>query len=98
MAEFLTKYDGMDEADQIKFFQKALIYWLPLHDEETIKTMEKLKQWLREATEEDAEYEKYIEGQKRLLDNIYEEHKQLLNQRMNNADALFADVVDAEQK
>lgn len=98
MTELMTqqKYDSMDEADQIKYLQKALIYWVTSYDEETMEILEKLKRQLKEATAEDAEYEKYIEDQKKLSDNLYNEHSTILNQQADNADAIFADDIEAE--
>lgn len=40
------------------------------------------------------EYERYIEGQKQLLDDLYTEYETVLNTRLDNIDQLMLDMID----
>ena len=44
---------------------------------------------------EQAEYEQYISDQKKLLDELYLEYETILNQRLDNVDALIGDMITA---
>ena len=66
-------------------------------DEETRAKVQKLKVELEEAkTElEEAEYDQYISDQKKILSELYDSYELLLNQRLDNVDALIGDMITA---
>lgn len=65
--------------------------------EETKAKVQKLTIELAKAEEElaESEYEQYISDQKKLLDELYLEYETILNQRLDNVDALIGDMITA---
>ena len=65
--------------------------------EETRAKVQKLTVELAKAEEElaESEYEQYISDQKKLLDELYTSYSELLNQRLDNVDALIGDMITA---
>lgn len=65
--------------------------------EETRAKVQKLTVELAESEEElaEAEYEQYISDQKKLFDELYLEYETILNQRLDNVDALIGDMITA---
>lgn len=84
-----------DETSEIASLQKQLSAYSGDDSEEARATIQQLKDQLIKAQKEleETEYDKYISDQKKLLDNLYAEYELLLNQRMDNTDALLADVI-----
>lgn len=84
-----------DETSEISSLQKQLAAYSGDNSEETRATIQQLKDQLVKAQKEleETEYDKYISDQKKLLDNLYAEYELLLNQRMDNTDALLADII-----
>ena len=84
-----------DETSEISSLQKQLAAYSGDNSEETRVTIQQLKDQLVKAQKEleETEYDKYISDQKKLLDNLYAEYELLLNQRMDNTDALLADII-----
>ena len=56
--------------------------------QEIDKSLEKARKDL-----EETEYDKYISDQKELLDNLYLEYETILNERLDNVDALISDMI-----
>ena len=84
-----------DETSDIASLQKQLSAYSGDDSEEARATIQQLKDQLIKAQKEleETEYDKYISDQKKLLDNLYAEYELLLNRRMDNTDALLADVI-----
>ena len=64
--------------------------------EETKAKIQQIKVSLEEAKTnlEETEYERYISDQKKLLDDLYIEYETILNQRLDNIDALLEDMIE----
>ncbi len=84
-----------DETSEISSLNKQIAAYQNDGSEETRATIQKLNSQLIKAQKEleETEYDKYIDDQKKLLDNLYSEYESLLNQRMDNTDALLADII-----
>lgn len=84
-----------DETSEISSLNKQIAAYQNDGSEETRATIQKLNSQLIKAQKEleETEYEKYIDDQKKLLDGLYAEYESLLNQRMDDADALLADII-----
>lgn len=65
--------------------------------EETRAKVQKLTVEIAEAETElqETEYDQYISDQKKLLDELYLEYETILNQRLDNVDALIGDMITA---
>ena len=63
--------------------------------EETKATVQKIKVELEEAREnlQETEYDHFVSETKKLLDNLYSNYETTLNTRLDNMDALIADMV-----
>lgn len=84
-----------DETSEISSLQKQIFAYSGDNSEESRATIQQLKDQLVKAQKEleETEYDKYISDQKKLLDNLYAEYELLLNQRLDNTDALLADII-----
>ena len=65
-------------------------------DEETKATVQRLKVELEEANKdlESDEYDRYIQDSEKLLDELYTQYEEILNERLDNIDYLVADVIN----
>ena len=63
--------------------------------EETKAKLQKITVDLEEAKSdlEETEYEQYISDQQKMLDDLYEQYEVVLNQRLDDIDALMADMI-----
>ena len=63
--------------------------------EETKAKIQQIKVDLEEAKSdlEETEYEQYISDQQKMLDDLYEQYEVVLNQRLDDIDALMADMI-----
>lgn len=63
--------------------------------EETKAKIQQIKIDLEEAKSdlEETEYEQYISDQQKMLDDLYEQYEVVLNQRLDDIDALMADMI-----
>nr|DAY09257.1 MAG TPA: Growth arrest-specific protein [Caudoviricetes sp.] len=63
--------------------------------EETKAKIQKIKVDLEEAKSdlEETEYEQYISDQQKMLDDLYNDYETILNQRLDDIDALIADMI-----
>lgn len=84
-----------DQTSEITTLQKKIAAYGNDTSEETRATVQKLKVELGKAQEnlQETEYERYISDQKKLLDDLYDEYEEILNQRLDNTDALISDMI-----
>lgn len=77
--------------------QKQLSAYQGDTSEENRARIQKLQVDLSEAMEdlEETQYDQYITDQKKLLDGLYQEYSTILNERLDNVDALLTDVFNA---
>ncbi len=63
--------------------------------EETKAKIQQIKVDLEEAKSdlEETEYEQYISDQQKILDDLYDQYETILNQRLDDIDALMADMI-----
>lgn len=86
-----------DHTSEISSLQKQLTAYENDDSEEIRAKKQELSSKLKEAQEglEETEYEQYIDDQKKLLDDLYLEYETILNQRLDNTDALLAEMIDS---
>lgn len=86
-----------EQAANVASLQKQLSAYENDLTEETMAKVQKLTVELAKAEEElaESEYEQYISDQKKLLDELYLEYETILNQRLDNVDALIGDMITA---
>lgn len=86
-----------EQTTNIANLQKQLSAYQGDTSEENRARIQKLQVDLSEAMEdlEETQYDQYITDQKKLLDNLYLEYETILNERLDNVDALLTDVFDA---
>ena len=84
-----------EQTKSIASLQKQLVSLQGDNSEENKATIQRLKVELEEANQdlEETEYEKYISDQEKLLDNLYLEYETILNERLDNIDALISEVI-----
>ncbi len=86
-----------EQTENISSLRKQLSAYENDLSEETRAKVQKLTVELAKSEEElaEAEYEQYISDQKKLLDELYLEYETILNQRLDNVDALIGDMITA---
>lgn len=84
-----------DQTEEIAILEKQMAAYSGDTSEESRSKIQEIKASLEEAREnlEETEYEKYISDQKKLLDELYNEYELILNQRLDNIDALIQDMI-----
>ncbi len=84
-----------EQTAEIASIQKQLSAYTGDMSEETKAKVQKLTVSLEDAKEnlEETQYDQYISDQKKMLDNLYNEYESILNQRLDNIDALIADMI-----
>lgn len=84
-----------EQTQEIANIEKQLSAYSNDTSEEVRAKVQELKVSLEEAKEnlKETEYEKYISDQKQLLDDLYDEYELILNQRLDNIDALLEDMI-----
>lgn len=84
-----------EKADEIASLQKQLSAYKGDNSEETRATIQKLEVDLSKAQEDLAktEYDQFITDQKKLLDELYTEYEDILNQRLDDVDALISNMI-----
>ncbi len=84
-----------DKTSNIATLEKQLTAYEGDTSEETKAKLQKIRVDLADAKEdlEETEYERYISDQKKLLDDMYTEYEEILNMRLDNIDALIADMI-----
>jgi hypothetical protein len=65
--------------------------------EEGRAQLQQIQTSLKEAREnlEETEYERYLSDQEQMLDNLYDEAEQWVNERLDNIDELIGDVIES---
>lgn len=89
-----------DQTKDIASLQKQLSAYANDTSEESKAKIQKLKVSLEDAKQnlKDTEYDHYIDAQKELLDDLYEEYEEILNKRLDNVDRLVSDMIDVTNK
>ena len=84
-----------DQTSEIASLEKQLLAYENDNSEETKTTVQKIKSQLKNAKEnlKETEYDHYISEQKALLDNLYAEYEDFMNQRMDNLEVEFAELI-----
>ena len=79
-----------EQTEDISKIQKQLTAYAGDDSEETKATIQKLKEDLKKANEdlEDTQYDRYISEQKKLLSDLSDNYKDVLNARLDNVNAL----------
>lgn len=85
-----------DQTSEIASLQKQLSAYENNTSEEARAKVQQIKVKLEKAQSdlEEAQYDKYVSDQKALLDDLYDEYEQALNQRLDNVDALISELID----
>lgn len=85
-----------EQAEQIANLEKQLSAKAGDTSEEAKADIQKLQVELEKAQEDlqESEYERYVSEQKKLLDEMYTEYKDILNRRLDDIDALVAELVE----
>lgn len=85
-----------EKTQNIASLQKQLSAYSNDVSEETKAKVQKITVELREAKEDlqQTEYEQFITDTKKLLDDLYIEYEEVLNQRLDDVDALISDMID----
>lgn len=86
-----------DKVKEIASLQKQISSLAGDTSEENKATVQKLKVSLEEAQQdlEETEYDKYISDQKELLDQLQDDFEDYMNERLDNIDGLFSDMIAA---
>ena len=86
-----------DQTKNIASLRKQLSAYENDTSEETRAKIQRISIDLQEAEEQLAEtqYEQFVSDSKKLLDDLYIEYEELLNQRLDDTNALVSQVIDA---
>lgn len=89
-----------DQTSNIANLRKQLQAYSGDNSESAKSTIQKLNVSLTKAEKElrQSEYEKYISDQEELLDSLYSDTEQWINERLDNIDGLIIKAVDATNK
>ena len=84
-----------DKTSNIAKLQKQLSAYQGDNSEETQARIQQLQTELKEAQEDlqQTEYEKLISDTKSLLDDLYDDYEETINNRLDNVDALISDMI-----
>ena len=84
-----------DHTSEISNIQKQLSAYENDFSEETKAKVQQLKVQLEESENdlEETQYQQYISDQKKLLDELYLEYESILNERLDNTDALLEEMI-----
>ncbi len=84
-----------DQTKNITKLEKQLAAYTNDNSEETRATVQKLKVQLEDAQENlrESEYDRYIDDQGKMLDNLYDEYSDLLNERLDDVNKLMSDMI-----
>ena len=89
-----------EKTSNIASLKKQLQAYSGDNSESAKATIQKLQLSLSEAEKdlEQTEYEKYLSDQEQMLDTLYNQTEQWVNERLDNLDGLVAEAVDATNK
>ncbi len=84
-----------EQTEEIASLEKQMAAYANDDSEEAKSKIQELKVSLEDAKAdlEESEYDRYISDQSALLDSLYEEYELILNQRLDNVDALLEQVI-----
>ena len=84
------------QTEEISRLQKILKSYEGDDSEEARKSIQDYQNQLKEAEEnlKETEWEKYISESEDLLNDLYDDYSETLNARLDNIDALFADIIN----
>ena len=93
--DYQKKISG--QTSEIASLQKQLSAYSGDTSEENRARLQKLQVSLTEAQDklEESQYDQYIKDQTELLDDLYADYETVLNERLDNVDALIADMIEA---
>ncbi len=84
------------QSEEVSSLQKQLSAYAGDDSEAAKKIIQELNVSLKDAREdlEETEYDQYISDQKRLLDDLYSEYEQVVNQRLDDVNLLLNEMID----
>ena len=84
-----------EQTKEIASIEKQIASYSGDNSEEAKAKVQELKVSLEDAKAdlEETEYDKYISDQQKLLDELYLEYETVLNERLDNVDALISDMI-----
>lgn len=84
-----------EQTKEIADLEKQMSAYAGDDSEETKAKIQQIKVDLEEAKSdlEETEYEQYISDQQKILDDLYDQYETILNQRLDDIDALMADMI-----
>ena len=84
-----------EQSEKIASLQKQLSSLQGDNSEENKAKLQKLKEDLKSARDdmEETQYDKYVSDQKKLLDELKQDYKKALDDRMDNVDVLISDAI-----
>lgn len=87
--------DIREKTDNIATLEKQLSAYAGDDSEESMAKIQQIKDELVDAQEDlaDAEYDRYISDTEKLLDELYSQYELILNERLDNIDALIMDMI-----
>ncbi|MCM1496704.1 MAG: hypothetical protein NC089_13025 [Bacteroides sp.] len=85
-----------EQTADIAGLEKIMLAYQGDDSEEARKLLQDTQNQLQDARQEleETEWERYISETEDLLDALYDEYETILNQRLDNIDALIADMID----
>lgn len=85
----------LEQTEEIASLEKQMAAYQGDDSEEAQAKIQELKVSLEEAEKnlEETEYEKLISDSQQMLDTLYLEYEEILNMRLDNIDALLADMI-----
>lgn len=87
--------DIAEKTEDITTLEKQLAAYKNDTSEESKKRIQEITVDLKDAKDEleQTEYEQYISDQQKMLDDLYDQYEVVLNQRLDDIDALMADMI-----
>lgn len=84
-----------EQSKDIADLEKQMAAYQGDQSEETKAKIQQIKVDLEEAKSdlEETEYDQYISDQQKILDDLYDQYEVVLNQRLDDIDALMADMI-----
>lgn len=84
-----------DQTKEIASLEKQMAAYSSDDSEESRQKVQQIKMELETAKEDlkETEYDKYISDQSALLDSLYTEYEDIINQRLDNVDALLSEAI-----
>lgn len=85
-----------EQTENIAGLEKIMLAYQGDDSEEARKLLQDTRNQLKDARQElqETEWDRYISETEDLLDTLYDEYETILNQRLDNIDALIADMIN----